>query len=259
MCRAATPRPFPAVRWVAWPREREAERPDVATPYRRTGRRPRARAGPVPRHDLAHVGPADPRTHPQLAGPALRPARPRRRPGPPRRLGGGTGPAPARHARLPRDQPLRLRGLFDRRRRRHPARHCWRPGASDVARPGLHVAPLRHRRRLAPARRRRPHQRPRPDRALHPGPLVHRELRRGAAGDRRVGGADGPYDRPRLLHRSLRGARRVRRPQRARQDRRADAGDGRRRGRGDAARRRPRPGRRHTGRATRASCREPRT
>ena len=106
-------------------------------------------------------------------------------------------------------------GCSHRRRRRRRARAA--PPATGSPRSRCRrLAPLRHGRRVPPARGDRPHQRPRPDRPHLPRALVHPRLRRRPARDRRVGRADGPHHRPRLLHRGLRGARRLRRPCRAR-------------------------------------------
>ena len=185
---------------------------------------------------MAHVGPADTRAGQRLAGPALRPARARRR----ARLARATrvaelgGPA-ARHARRARRPALRLRGcsiggaIGAELALRHP--HRVASLALVAASPRFGTADeFRQRGVIVRANGTGP------DGALRARALVHRRLRRRPARHRGVGRADGPHHRPRLLHRGLRGARRLRHPRRARPDHRAHARPGRRRGPGDRAR-----------------------
>ena len=119
--------------------------------------------------------------------------------------------AAAGHARRDRRAAVRVRGLLHRRRHRRRT-GAAQPGPHRLARARRRLAPVRHRRRVPAARRHRAGERAGPDGPDGARALVHPGLRRRAARDRRVGRPDGPHHRPRLLHRRLRGARRLRHP-----------------------------------------------
>ncbi|CAK7279814.1 hypothetical protein SGPA1_10592 [Streptomyces misionensis JCM 4497] len=203
---------------------------------------------------MAHVGPPGSGTGQAVAGLPVRPARARRGARPSGRFGGRAGRAVAGDPGRARRTAVRIRGLRAGRCHRHRAGPAP-PGAAGVARAGRGLAAVRHGRRVPSARGDRPHQRARPDRADLARALVHRRVRRGAARDHRVGGADGAHHGPRLLHRRLRDPRRVRRAGRAGAGGRADHGAGRFGGPGHRPGRGPHAGRGHPGRPARGRAR----